>query len=275
MSNTSLMTLGIEQLAAHPLYTKLGTPKPTLARIGNAISGRESSIVAVRAISPASESQTGLKTYEVLQGITSYHLAGQSKSKTVLAVELKLTDEEAANIVLNELTADPVMAAEALQDVMDGEEWSVSELARQYGVPRSTVANLLRLAGLSEEVRELISQKKLTVKHGKLLAALPTSKAVRLAAEASDKRWSARRLEAAIKGKPRHAPKGRPETGLARVVPTQKNSDVLRLEQSLSEHIGALAEISYDANGAGELVLSFHNLEAFEGILEKLNFNSF
>lgn len=58
-----------------------------------------------------------------------------------------------------------------------------SEIANKMGVSQSYVANKIRLLGLSEEIRELITSKNLTERHARLLLRLKDEGDVRLAIE--------------------------------------------------------------------------------------------
>jgi len=72
-----------------------------------------------------------------------------------------------------------------------------SEIARLVGRDRSTIANLLRLLKLPDEVKELVHQAKLTEGHARaLLTVQDRANLVRLAQEAAKGGWSVRELEA-------------------------------------------------------------------------------
>ena len=58
-----------------------------------------------------------------------------------------------------------------------------NEIANKMGVSQSYVANKIRLLGLSEEIRELITSKSLTERHARLLLRLKDEADVRLAIE--------------------------------------------------------------------------------------------
>ena len=49
------------------------------------------------------------------------------------------------------------------------------------------------------------------------------------------------------------------------------NRDVLTLQNSLSEKIGAVVSISAKANGAGMLKISYSNLEQLDDIIAKMS----
>src|SRR6476661_131866 len=80
-----------------------------------------------------------------------------------------------------------------------GEEFKLpqAEIARLVGRNRSTVANLVRLLKLPDEVKTLIHERKLSEGHARaLLPVTDEVEMVRLAKEAVDKGWSVREIEA-------------------------------------------------------------------------------
>src|SRR3954467_13004750 len=80
-----------------------------------------------------------------------------------------------------------------------GDEFKLgqAEIARLVGRNRSTVANLVRLLKLPEEVKSLIQERKLSEGHARaLLSISDEAELVRLAKEAVDKNWSVREIEA-------------------------------------------------------------------------------
>src|SRR5918999_4465836 len=85
-----------------------------------------------------------------------------------------------------------------------GEEFQLpqAEIARLVGRDRSTVANLLRLLKLPDEIKQLIQDRKLSEGHARaLLGISDEAEQVKLAAEAVEQGWSVREVEAAVAGK--------------------------------------------------------------------------
>src|SRR5215218_6643511 len=84
-----------------------------------------------------------------------------------------------------------------------GEEFNLpqAEIARLVGRNRSTVANLLRLLKLPEEVKTLVHEGKLSEGHARaLLAVEKEADLLRLAQDAVAQGWSVREMEARARG---------------------------------------------------------------------------
>ena len=56
-------------------------------------------------------------------------------------------------------------------------------------------------------------------------------------------------------------PAAKPETG---------NADIRRLEQEVSERIGAKVRVEHTKKGAGKLVISYNSLDELDGILKHI-----
>jgi ParB family chromosome partitioning protein len=55
------------------------------------------------------------------------------------------------------------------------------------------------------------------------------------------------------------------------VVEKRKDPDTLRLQNDLSEKIGAKVEINHQPGGKGKMIISYNSLEELDGIIRKIN----
>ena len=144
-----------------------------------------------------------------------------------------------------------------------------AEIARMVGRDRSTIANLLRLLKLPEQVKQLVHQSKLTEGHARaLLTISDQEKMVRMALEAVEGGWSVRELEAQV----------RPETPLhgdseatvsrPRSRPTPKTADVRRIEDSLRKRLGTDVRVTTRRKGRGFITVSYYSNDDLARVLE-------
>ncbi|HEV7366394.1 MAG TPA: ParB/RepB/Spo0J family partition protein [Gemmatimonadales bacterium] len=150
-----------------------------------------------------------------------------------------------------------------------------AEIARLVGRNRSTVANLVRLLKLPDEVKSLIHERKLSEGHARAL--LPVSdetEMVRLANEAVDKGWSVREIEARTRGDgPRPsaavadsvapAPEQR-----ARPQPKMASAEVRRVEDALRKRLGTDVRVTSRRRGRGFISISYYSNEDLARVLE-------
>ena len=143
-----------------------------------------------------------------------------------------------------------------------------TEIARMVGRDRSTIANLLRLLKLPEEVKQLVHQSKLTEGHARaLLTISDQEKLVRMALEAVEGDWSVRELEARVRPA---APLGDSESTVSRPrsKSTPQTADVRRIEDSLRKRLGTDVRVTTRRKGRGFISISYYSNDDLARVLE-------
>jgi ParB family chromosome partitioning protein len=153
-----------------------------------------------------------------------------------------------------------------------GEEFKLpqAEIARLVGRDRSTVANLLRLLKLPDEVKTLVQEGKLSEGHARaLLAAEKETDVVRLAREAVAGGWSVRETESRARGETLPTPVGAAANG-ARTRAPQKmaSADVRRIEDALRKRLGTDVRVTARRRGRGFLSISYYSNDDLARVLE-------
>lgn len=154
-----------------------------------------------------------------------------------------------------------------------GEEFKLpqAEIARLVGRNRSTVANLLRLLKLPDEVKALVQEGKLSEGHARaLLAVEKESELLRLAREAAAQGWSVRDTEARARGEspaplsvaaPANGPRPRPPQKMA-------TAEVRRIEDALRKRLGTDVRVTARRRGRGFLSISYYSNDDLARVLE-------
>jgi ParB family chromosome partitioning protein len=142
--------------------------------------------------------------YVIIAGERRWRAAREAGLAKIPAVVVEADDRTAAILGLVENLQredlDPMEEAGGFAALMDRFGFTQEQCAERVGKSRPAVANSLRLLGLPEKVREMISSGKLSAGHGRALLALPTDAAmIKLAKEASERGWSVRQTEAAVR----------------------------------------------------------------------------
>jgi ParB family chromosome partitioning protein len=153
-----------------------------------------------------------------------------------------------------------------------GEEFKLpqTEIARLVGRNRSTVANLLRLLKLPDEVKTLVQEGKLSEGHARaLLAVEKESEILRLAREAAAEGWSVRDTEARARGESPAATAVVPTNG-PRPRPQQKmpTGEVRRIEDALRKRLGTDVRVTARRRGRGFLSISYYSNDDLARVLE-------
>ncbi|HJR16455.1 MAG TPA: ParB/RepB/Spo0J family partition protein [Gemmatimonadales bacterium] len=152
-----------------------------------------------------------------------------------------------------------------------GDEFKLpqAEIARLVGRNRSTVANLLRLLKLPEEVKALVQEGKLSEGHARaLLAVERESETIRLAQEAAAQGWSVRETESRARGE---IPKlsASPTNGQRTRAPQKMASgDVRRIEDALRKRLGTDVRVTARRRGRGFLSISYYSNDDLARVLE-------
>jgi ParB family chromosome partitioning protein len=154
-----------------------------------------------------------------------------------------------------------------------GEEFKLpqTEIARLVGRSRSTVANLLRLLKLPEEVKTLVQEGKLSEGHARALLAVENeSDLLRLAREAAQQGWSVRDTEARARGESpavaaplvaANGPRQRPQQKMA-------TGEVRRIEDALRKRLGTDVRVTARRRGRGFLSISYYSNDDLARVLE-------
>jgi ParB family transcriptional regulator, chromosome partitioning protein len=153
-----------------------------------------------------------------------------------------------------------------------GDEFKLpqSEIARLVGRNRSTVANLLRLLKLPEEVKALVQDGKLSEGHARaLLAVEQESEVVGLAREAVAQGWSVREIESRARGDaPVVVPTSTGNGARTRAPQKMATGDVRRIEDALRKRLGTDVRVTARRRGRGFLSISYYSNDDLARVLE-------
>ena len=149
--------------------------------------------------------------------------------------------------------------SEALQRLINEFEMTHQQAADAVGRSRAAVSNLLRLLELGQEAKESLRAGKIEMGHGRALLALNESQQSTMVNKVVVGGLSVRATEAMVK----RALKSGEEKKNTLV----KDPDVERLEQDISEKLGAKVKISHSSKGDGKIIIQFSSLDELEGVL--------
>ena len=208
----------------------------------------------------------GENRYEIIAGERRWRAAQIAELDKVPALVREVDDETTIAMALIEnIQREDLNAMEeamSLQRLQDEFSLTQQQIADIVGKSRSAVANLLRLLQLNEPVRLMLERGDLEMGHARTLLAIPPEMQDAAAREVVAKGLSVRQTEALVR---------RYQQPKAAIDNKQQDVDVLRLQENLSETIGAKVVISQTAKGKGKLTINYASLEQLEGILQRLD----
>ncbi|WP_049631336.1 ParB/RepB/Spo0J family partition protein [Cellvibrio sp. pealriver] len=203
--------------------------------------------------------------YEIIAGERRWRATQLAGLDRIPAVIREVPDEAAIAMALIENiqreNLNPIEEAVALKRLQDEFELTHAEVAQAVGKSRTTVTNLLRLIALSEEVKTLLEHGDLEMGHARALLTLEPFQQKEIARQVVAKGLSVRQTEALVRQlqENQHQEKVTPEVKVS--------ADIRRLQDQLSETLGAGVEIQHSAKGKGKLVISYNSLDELDGIL--------
>jgi ParB family chromosome partitioning protein len=223
------------------------------------------SIKAQGIIQPILVRETNAGNYEIIAGERRWRAAQLAELSEVPVVVRDIPDEATLAVALIENiqreNLNPIEEAAGLRRLLDEFGLTHQQAADGVGRSRTAVTNLLRLLSLSKGARELLEEGKLEMGHARALLALPENQQDPVAREVYARQLSVRQTEAMVR---RHL-QGR---GSGKK-PGRKDPDVKKLEDTLSERLGARVDVQ-DRGGKGKVVIEYHSLDELDGIIDHI-----
>ncbi len=256
-----LLTLPIEYLKSSHFQPRKDFDPARLQELAD-------SITAQGVIQPLVVRPIGENRYEIVAGERRWRAAQLARLHDVPVVVREISDQSALAIALIENLQredlNPLEEAEALKRLQEEFSLTHQQIADAVSKSRATVTNMLRLNELNPEVKALLIARKIEMGHARAMLSLDLRKQAELANQVVDKSLNVRDTEALVR-KFQEETKNPPQQKTKTLDP-----DIARLQERVSQSIGAKAQIKHSEKGFGKLIISYDNLEQLEGVLERL-----
>ena len=211
-------------------------------------------------------SAAGETRYEIIAGERRWRAAQLAGLDTIPAVVRNIPDSAVIaqalieNIQREDLN--PLEEAQAIQRLLNEFQLTHQDAADAIGRSRAAVSNLLRLLELGDTARTLLRGGELEMGHARALLGITDARMqAEVATLVAKKGLSVRETEALVRRVAEGAGAAR-KPAAPRVDP-----DIQRLENDLTEKLGARVSIQHGAKGKGRLVVNYTSLDELEGIL--------
>lgn len=240
----------------------------SLSELANSI--RESGIIQPLVVRPRGSG------YELIAGERRWRAAQIAGLHEVPAiVRSDLTEDECVVFGLVENlqreSLAPVDAAMGIQRLCDVSQLTHLEVGERIGKSREYVTGFLRLLNLTTPIADMVNRGELSVGHGKLIASLPCAQQASMAQEVTAQRLTVRQLERRISQLRPTSPRGFVAPSAPARAP-RRNAELHRLEERLSDLVGARTRLEEEGGGKGRIVLSYTSLDELSGLLERLGY---
>ncbi|AEF56550.1 ParB/RepB/Spo0J family partition protein [Marinomonas posidonica] len=208
----------------------------------------------------------GTDQYEIIAGERRWRAAKLAGLEQVPVIVRHVEDADAVVLALIENIQredlNPVEEALALQRLVEDFHLTQQEVADTVGKSRSAVANLLRLLGLTPEVRRLLEHGDIEMGHARALLPLEHDKQIQAASQVVTKSLSVRETERLAKN---YQVSSDNSTESKPTLP-----DLSAEAERISQKINAAVKIQPSAKGKGKLVIEYRNPEHLELLISEL-----
>ncbi len=208
-------------------------------------------------------------TYMIVAGERRWRAAKLAKIKEVPCVIRELDEPAVMEIALIENLQredlNPIEEAEGYRRLMETCELTQEEVAEKVGRSRSAVANSLRLNNLSERVKQMVIDGKLSQGHARaLLSITDDNEQFELAKFIIEKGLNVRKVEKLVSdtSENKKKPKTKQVTGMMKKYFSE-------VENDLGSRLGTKVKISEGAN-KGKIEIEYYSKDDLERILFEL-----
>jgi len=260
----SLLVLKVEQLQS-------GKYQPRSYMDDTALQTLAASIKQQGIMQPILVRHIDDERYEIIAGERRWRASQIAGLEEVPVLVREIADEAALAMALIENiqreNLSPLEEAQGIKRLISEFDMTHEKAAAAVGRSRVAVSNLLRLLTLCVPVQDLLMSGKLDMGHARALIGLDGAQQVMLATQIIQNDLSVREVESLVKN-----------LGATSIGSQQKliqkapvNHDVLRLEEALSDSLGATVSIKAGPKGAGTLKISYANLDQLDELVKKIS----
>ena len=258
-SGEQLQTISIDRLRPGKYQPRTRMDAESLAEL--ALSIREQGIMQPILVRPVDGGR-----FEIVAGERRWRAAQQAGLREIPALVKNVPDQSALAVALIENIQredlNPLEEARGLQRLIDEFGMTHDTAAKAVGRSRSAVSNLLRLNALAPPVQEYLLAGSLEMGHARALLALAIDQQSGAAARVVEGALSVRETERLV-----HALLNPAERAARRKGKPAYDADTARLENDLSERLGAVVHIEPGRQGAGRIVIRYSTLDQLDGIV--------
>lgn len=202
--------------------------------------------------------------FEIIAGERRWRAAQIAGLSEVPVLIREVADESALAMSLIENIQredlNPLEEALGIQRLIKEFKLTHQTAGTALGSSRSTISNLLRLLNLSAPVQKMMMQGQIDMGHGRALLSLSPAQQIEIANLVIHKQLSVRETEKVVN-----------RIEVPTIKKTEKQDhDLLRLQEDVSQRLGAEVVIKQKKQGAGNLIIHYTSLEQLDGILSKL-----
>ncbi|MBU1130668.1 ParB/RepB/Spo0J family partition protein [Patescibacteria group bacterium] len=215
-------------------------------------------------LQPLIVTQKTAGSYQLIAGERRLKAAAILEMETVPCLIRKAEDMEKLELALIEnlqrSDLNPMEEAKAYQKLVDDFSLTQEEVAEKVGKKRATIANILRLLELPEEIQRALREKKITIGHAKVILSAETdSERIKLFKKIIKNDFTVRQTEGEIK-------KVKVRTHFRTA---GKDLETEAKEDSLRKALGTKVTITKKGQG-GQIDIEYYSLEELNNLVDRI-----
>jgi ParB family chromosome partitioning protein len=259
-----------ERVASLPLeFIQRGRFQPRREFDPDSMRELADSIAAQGVIQPIVVRPLGGDRYEIVAGERRWRACQQAGLSEIPVVVRDVDEQSAIAIALIEniqrSDLNPLEEATALQRLLAEFGLTHQQVAEAVGKSRTTVTNLLRLQELNDDVKQYLQDGRVEMGHARALLGLRGPQQSSAAQQVVARGLSVRETEKLVRRLQLQE-----ETRSAADRRLDIDPNVRRLQDDLTERLGARVAIQQGARGAGKVVIAYNSLDELDGILSHI-----
>lgn len=256
-SISPLINVPIEKLMPNPDQPRKTFSADSLRQLADSI--KEKGI-----IQPIIAEELGNGKYIIIAGERRYRASQLAGLKEIPVLPKDFSDEEKLEIALIENIQredlNPIEQALAIKSLMKTTGHNQDKIAQRLGMGRSSLANILRLLKLPENIQNAIKNNQISSGHGRAILALNSEEQQQALFERilNDK-ITVRTAEEQIKPEKNKKNKTNKQK--------QKNVEIKEIEERLIQHLGTKVSVNGD-NDSGKIEIRYFSMDDLERVIE-------
>lgn len=267
-SQALLQFIPIDKLTPNPNQPRTTFDQKEIRELAASI--RKSGVLQPLIVRKKSQPTSAFVSYEIVAGERRWRAAKEAGLISVPAVIKEITDQEALEIGIIEniqrQDLNPIEEALAYSRLMNEFGSTQEQLSQIFGKDRSSIANVIRLLSLPEEIKVMLKERKLTSGHARALLTIESAdEQIELANILSRDKLTVRDAERLASERKPTSTKSKKSKSAHYSKPQDQ-----ALEERLRRALGTKVSVNMSASGKGEVRIAFFSRAEFENFLEKV-----
>ena len=256
-----IMLLDVEEVEPNPFQPRRAFGQSEIDALAESLKEHEQlQPILVRQVNGRFQLISGERRWRAARKAGLRHIKAQIRdADDRLVAELAIVEN------LQRKDLNPIEKALSFKRYLDQHRCTQEDLGRRLKIDRSTIANLLRLLELPDQVQSALQESKITAGHARALLPLGDERAqIDFSQRIQEQGLSVRATEehvqqliAAEDAEPLAGGGGKPPT-------RTKNQQLASLEQELRQALGTKVDVRQTARGRGRIVIHFKGHDEFD-----------